>query len=120
MSNPNRLTPRAQEMFARVEKYLARGLSQKAFCNWPARWGSLNGYVSKLRPVLTKKSAHLQGKNQLRIKITNQMPAIEFSEKFSYLVCQVDCCFIRHNHVFDEVSHVNVIQKITLNSGRVS
>lgn len=32
MSNPNRLTPRAQEMFARVEKYLASGLSQKAFC----------------------------------------------------------------------------------------
>lgn len=32
MLNPNRLTPRAQEMFAPVEKYLTSGLSQKAFC----------------------------------------------------------------------------------------
>ena len=30
MSNPNQLTPRAQERFARIEKYLASGLSQKA------------------------------------------------------------------------------------------
>ncbi|MDZ7359425.1 MAG: hypothetical protein ONB46_01685 [candidate division KSB1 bacterium] len=32
MSNSNSLTARAQEMFARIEKYLASGLSQKAFC----------------------------------------------------------------------------------------
>ena len=32
MSDAKQLTPRAQEMFTRVEKYLASGLSQKVFC----------------------------------------------------------------------------------------
>ncbi|MDZ7366877.1 MAG: hypothetical protein ONB43_13560 [candidate division KSB1 bacterium] len=32
MSSATPLTPRAHEMFAYIEKYLASGLSQKAFC----------------------------------------------------------------------------------------
>ena len=32
MKQPSKLTPRAQEMYALVEKYFNTGLSQKAFC----------------------------------------------------------------------------------------
>ncbi len=32
MNIQTQLTPRAQQMFALIEKYLASGLSQKAFC----------------------------------------------------------------------------------------
>jgi hypothetical protein len=50
MSNPNRLTPRAQEMFARVEKYLASGLSQKAFCAQKAiAFNTFQNWLKKYR-----------------------------------------------------------------------
>lgn len=50
MLNPNRLTPRAQEMFARVEKYLASGLSQKAFCTQEAiAFSTFQNWLKKYR-----------------------------------------------------------------------
>ncbi len=50
MSNSNRLTPRAQEMFTRVEKYLASGLSQKAFCAQEAiAFSTFQNWLKKYR-----------------------------------------------------------------------
>lgn len=50
MSNPNRLTPRAQEMFARVEKHLASGLSQKTFCAQEAiAFSTFENWLKKYR-----------------------------------------------------------------------
>jgi transposase len=45
MSNPNRLTARAQEMFARVENYLASGLSMPRRCSMVALTAGVKFYL---------------------------------------------------------------------------
>ena len=50
MSNRSRLTTRAQEMFTLVEKYLASGLSQKAFCAQEAiAFSTFQNWLKKYR-----------------------------------------------------------------------